>query len=64
MTVRDEPSKITRLPAAGAVRMQLDQGAIDDARHSLDQGAVTPSYGPWRADIINLLNDSLATELI
>jgi bacterioferritin len=25
---------------------------------------VTPSYGPWRDDIVKLLNDALATELV
>jgi bacterioferritin len=44
--------------------MVLDDAAIDAARRSLDQGAITPSYGPWRDDIIKLLNDSLATELV
>ena len=44
--------------------MVLDQGAIDAARRSLDQGAVTPGFGPWRDDIIALLNDSLATEWV
>ena len=44
--------------------MVLDESAIDAARRSLDQGAVTPSYGPWRDDIVKLLNDSLATELV
>ena len=44
--------------------MVLDNAAIDAARRSLDQGAITPSYGPWRDDIIKLLNDSLATELV
>ncbi|HET9977258.1 MAG TPA: ferritin-like domain-containing protein [Burkholderiaceae bacterium] len=44
--------------------MQLDTAAIDAARRSLDQGAVTPNSGPWREDIIRLLNDSLATELV
>jgi bacterioferritin len=44
--------------------MVLDEVAIDAARRSLNQGAVTPSYGPWRNDIIKLLNDSLATELV
>jgi bacterioferritin len=38
--------------------------AIDAARSCLDQGAVTPSYGPWRADVIQLLNDALASELV
>ena len=45
-------------------RMVLDVSAIDAARSSLDQGALTPHYGPWRKDIIKLLNDSLATELV
>jgi bacterioferritin len=47
-----------------APRMALDLGAIEEAKNSLDQGAVTPHYGPWRNDIIQLLNDSLATELV
>lgn len=45
-------------------RMVLDEAALNAARRSLDSGAVTPSYGPWRKDIIRLLNDSLATELV
>ena len=45
-------------------RMVLDLKAIEEAKRSLDQGAVTPHYGPWREDIIQLLNDSLATELV
>jgi bacterioferritin len=45
-------------------RMVLDLKALDEAKRSLDQGAVTPHYGPWRHDIIQLLNDSLATELV
>ena len=64
MAHKNEPSNITALPTAEAKPMRLDQAAIDAARRSLDQGAVTPSYGPWREDIIKLLNDSLATELV
>ena len=30
----------------------------------MNEGAVTPSYGPWRDDIIRLLNEALATELV
>lgn len=45
-------------------RMVLDEAAIEAARRSLEQGAVTPHYGPWRQDVIKLLNDSLATELV
>ncbi|MDM0031735.1 ferritin-like domain-containing protein [Variovorax sp. J22P271] len=44
--------------------LKLDQAAIDKASSSLDEGAVTPSYGPWRDDIVKLLNDALATELV
>jgi len=42
----------------------LDEGALAAARNSLEQGPVTPSYGPWREDIVKLLNDALATELV
>lgn len=50
--------------ASAGARMTLDQVALDAAKHGLDQGAVTPHYGPWRDDIVRLLNDSLATELV
>ena len=45
-------------------RLELDQQGLENAKRSLDQGAVVPSYGPWREDIIKLLNDALATELV
>ena len=45
-------------------RLTLDQAKIDAASKSLDNGAVTPGYGPWRDDIVKLLNDALATELV
>jgi bacterioferritin len=44
--------------------LELNHKAIDAARHSLDEGSVTPSYSLWRKEIIKLLNDSLATELV
>jgi len=44
--------------------LKLDQGQLDAAKNHLEDGAVTPSYGPWRDDIVKLLNDSLATELV
>jgi bacterioferritin len=46
------------------VPLQLDQSGLEAAKHSLDDGAVTPNYGPWRDDIVKLLNDSRATELV
>ena len=50
--------------SAKHVPLQLDQGALDAAKNNLEQGAITPAYGPWRDDIVKLLNDSLATELV
>ena len=45
-------------------RLKLDEAALEAAKRSLEKGAVTPSYGPWREDIIALLNDALATEIV
>ena len=45
-------------------RLQLDEAALEAAKRSLEKGAVTPSYGPWREDIIALLNGALATEIV
>lgn len=60
-----EPTPNRPVPAPQRhAAMVLDQAALDAARRSLDQGAVTPGYGPWRQDIITLLNDSLATEWV
>lgn len=50
--------------AAQPERLELDTDALEAAKRSLEMGAVTPSYGPWREDIIKLLNDALATELV
>jgi len=50
--------------SAQHVPLQLDQGALDAAKNNIEEGAITPAYGPWREDIVKLLNDSLATELV
>jgi bacterioferritin len=50
--------------SAHSASLKLDQGALDAARNNLEEGAITPAYGPWREDIVKLLNDSLATELV
>jgi bacterioferritin len=42
----------------------LDETGLNAARQSLDEGAMTPAYGPHRDAIVKLLNDSLATELV
>ena len=44
--------------------MTIDESGLDSARKCLDDGAVTPAYGPHREAIVKLLNDSLATELV
>jgi len=44
-------------------RLQLDERAIDDAKRHSEEGVVTPAYGPWRDEIVRLLNDALATEI-
>jgi len=44
--------------------LMLNEEGLKAARKSLDDGAVTPAYGPHREAIIKLLNDSLATELV
>jgi bacterioferritin len=64
MVKADEPLRLKALPRGERKPMVLDEAALEAARHSLDDGAVTPSYGPWRDEIIQLLNDSLATELV
>jgi bacterioferritin len=60
-TLQKDPAPIK---SKASMRLVLDLKAIEEAKRILDQGAVTPHYGPWRNDIIELLNDSLATELI
>jgi bacterioferritin len=50
--------------SSSSEHLQLDEGALEAAKRSLEKGAVTPSYGPWREDIIKLLNDALATEIV
>lgn len=64
MVAQVEAKKTKQLPLEGHQPMVLNEAAIDAARRSLDQGAVTPHSSPFREDIIKLLNDSLATELV
>jgi bacterioferritin len=47
-----------------AESMTLNQSGLDAAAQRLEDGAVTPSYGPHRDAIVKLLNDALATELV
>ena len=63
-TKNERPTNVKQLSGADHPPLVLDEVAIDAARRNLNQGAMTPHYGPWRKDIIQLLNDSLATELV
>ncbi|WP_280152439.1 ferritin-like domain-containing protein [Piscinibacter sp. XHJ-5] len=45
-------------------RLVLNEEKIEAAKRELNEGPVTPGYGPWRDDIVKLLNDALATELV
>ncbi len=64
MSSKKESGNVTALPINTSERLVLDEEALTAAKRSIDQGAVVPSYGPWREDIIKLLNDALATELV
>lgn len=44
--------------------LKLDESGLAAAKKSLQDGAITPAYGPHRDAIVKLLNDSLATELV
>jgi bacterioferritin len=56
--------RATPASADNDTRLELDESALQAAKRSLEKGAVTPSYGPWREDIIKLLNGALATEIV
>ncbi|HSC00509.1 MAG TPA: ferritin-like domain-containing protein [Burkholderiaceae bacterium] len=64
MVARNKSGNVEALPRVDHQRLVLDEAAIESARHNLGQGAVTPHDSPWRMDIVKLLNDSLATELV
>ena len=51
-------------PTTDNNELVINEAGLQAARRSLDDGAVTPAYGPHREAIIKLLNDSLATELV
>jgi bacterioferritin len=64
MTNKTTPGNVQSLPVSGDNHLRLNEAALDAAKRSIEKGAVTPSYGPWREDIIKLLNDALATEIV
>ena len=64
MAKDQDKTNVTNLPMPERRPMTLDTAALEAARHSLEDGAVTPGQGAWREELIKLLNDSLATELV
>ena len=62
--MKKEAATVRPLSAAPQSRLALNEAALDAARRKVSDGAVTPSYGPWRDDVVALLNDALATELV
>lgn len=55
----------TNPSADDSASLVLDEKALHEAATAdLEDGAVTPAYGPHRDAIVKLLNDALATELV
>jgi bacterioferritin len=54
----------TAADKTGKAGLTLDEAGLEAARRDLEDGALTPAYGPWRDDVVRLLNDALATELV
>lgn len=63
MTPKDH-SKVQPIRPAAHRKLELDQEAIDTVRSILDGNTLLPGDNADRQDIIQLLNDSLATELV
>jgi bacterioferritin len=62
---QNEDTMATKSAKSSSGHLALNEEALKKAKTSLDDGAVTPhNDGPWVKDIIKLLNDSLATELV
>ena len=62
MALRNEPGNVK--PMATPPRLALDEKLISAARSRAEARSSVPQAGPWRQDLIKLLNDSLATELV
>jgi bacterioferritin len=53
-----------QFPGAGNERMVQEEESIGVTTHRVDAGAETLDANPWRRDLIKVLNDALATELV
>lgn len=54
-------SSVSNVPSSSIV---LDKVKLEKATHDIENGAVTPSIANWKNDIVAVLNDCLATELV
>lgn len=64
MPAPHELNNVTQFPHAAHRRRMLDEPANDAARQSPEEGIAVADIGAWRDDLIQLLNDALATELV
>lgn len=64
MTFNDEPTLVRQAPAANHERIVQDEAVTEISTATPDLGAAGPQFNPWREDLIKVLNDSLATELV
>lgn len=63
MSAKDHSPSSSTSPTTAASGLKLDNAGLEQAKRDLGDGAVTPAYGQHRKDIVQLLNDALATEL-
>ena len=64
MRFESERTVAEQFPGAGNERMMLEDEPTGVRTHRIDAGAETLHASPWRRDLIKLLNDALATELV
>jgi len=64
MASKHESANMSLIDGNDQPPMKLDDAAIEAARRSVGRDATALQPGPWRKNLIQLLNDSLATELV
>ena len=64
MTVNDESTVARQAPGVDHERMAQDGAAVEVSTRGPGLNAAAPQFNPWRQDMIKVLNDSLATELV
>jgi bacterioferritin len=64
MAFESERRVSKQFPGADSERMVLEEEPIGVTTHRIDAGVETLHDIPWRRDLIKVLNDALATELV